>query len=418
MSVHQAIREAAADITDELIGWAADLVQIPSVTGDEAAAQKYVADLFAHHGLGVTVLTPDDGLRDHPSFSDDGLPVNRPVVIGHQPGSTANARSLILNGHIDVVPPGDENLYPHGAWSGAVRDDALWGRGAVDMKAGLLAGLAALATLRRLDIQPPGDVWIESVTGEESGGVGTLATVAAGYRADAAVILEPTKLAMCPVGAGSASFRLHVHGQAAHGAMRTEGHSAITSYFTLHRALQELETQRHKGWAHSAFRADQLVAPISVGRVVSGDWPSTVPELLVAEGRYGVLPGESLRDARAEFETYLATVAAEDPWLASHPPQVEWFEGQFEPAETPADAQILQVVAEQHKVSTGHTPISHGVSYGSDLRFFTNDAQMDAVLYGPGDVAVAHTVHEHVPLQDLKVTVEVIANLCAQWGVR
>jgi len=284
------------------------------------------------------------------------------------------------------------------------------------MKAGLLAGLASIVVLDRLGIEPPGDIWLQSVTGEESGGIGTLAAVIDGYRADAAVVLEPTRLAMCPVGAGSASFRLHVHGKAAHGAMRAEGVSAVTSYTVLHQAMMDLETRRHKGWAHPAYKSGDLVAPISVGKVWAGDWPSTVPELLVAEGRYGVLPGESLEQARLEFEQALAEAASKEPWLAENPPQVEWFEGQFAPAETRAGAPIIDALDGHHRSATGAAPDSHGVAYGSDLRLFTNDAGMDAVLYGPGDVAVAHTVNEHVPLDEVVTATEVVANLCATWG--
>lgn len=412
-----AVAAAVEARRDDLTGWITDLVRIPSVTGNEDAAQIHIAALMAELGLEVDVFVPSaDELRAHPSYSDDGLPVGRPVVIGHRAGAAAGAPSLILNGHVDVVPAGDETLYPEGAWSGRVTGGELWGRGACDMKAGLLSGLAAMAALHDLGVEVPGDVMLQSVTGEETGGVGTLAAVLRGYRADAAVVLEPTRLAVCPVGAGAASFRLHVHGKAAHGATRREGISAVAKFAPLHAALEQLEARRHEGWSHPAYPEGTLVAPISVGRVTAGDWPSTVPELLVAEGRYGVRPGETLAAARAELEEALATAAAADPWLRDNPPVVEWFEGQFAPAETPTEHPFVRVLSEVHQSAAGRAPLTHGVTYGSDLRLFTNDAAMAAVLYGPGDVRLAHTVDERVPLDEVVQAATVVAQLILRWG--
>jgi acetylornithine deacetylase len=141
-----------------------------------------------------------------------------------------------------------------------------------------------------------------------------------------------------------------------------------------------------------------------------------VPELLVAEGRYGVRPGETLAAARAELEEALATAAAADPWLRDNPPVVEWFEGQFAPAETPTEHPFVRVLSEVHQSAAGRAPLTHGVTYGSDLRLFTNDAAMAAVLYGPGDVRLAHTVDERVPLDEVVQAATVVAQLILRWG--
>ncbi len=411
-----AIRNALAELHDTILDWVIALLRTPSITGNEAAAQRVVAQILGELGLNVDVFTPDESLRDHPSFSDDGLPIDRPVVVGTRVGSVVGARSVIYNGHIDVVPPGDERLFPHGAWDANVSDGKLWGRGACDMKGGLVSAIAGIAVLNHLGIESPGDISIQSVTGEESGGVGTLAAVARGYRADAAIIFEPTKLNMCPVGAGSASFRLHVEGKAAHGARRHSGVSAIEKFFPLQQALANYERRRDAAFSHPAYAPHEVVAPISVGIITAGDWPSTVPDLLIAEGRAGVLPGERLAEARAEFEQVVAAAAAEDEWLSAHPPRVEWFEGQFEPAATPLDAGLLTHLGAAHEHLAGTAPTVEGVTYGSDLRFFTNDAAMPAVLYGPGDVDLAHTVSEHVAIDELFAAAEVAALFGATWG--
>jgi acetylornithine deacetylase len=392
-----------------------ELVRIPSITGDEAKIQDFIANYFRKLKLEIDQWSPTQAeLKNHPAFSDDLLPLGaRPVVVARWPG-VGEGRSLILNGHADVVPSGDESTWQDGPWSGVVRDGKLYGRGSCDMKSGIVAGIFAILALQELGIQLRGDVLFESVIGEETGGVGTLATIIRGYRADGAIVLEPTQLHCCPVGAGAASFRLRIDGLAAHGAMRMEGVSAIEKYFILQNALFELERERQNSFQHPLF-SHELVAPISVGKVEAGNWPSTVPESLIAQGRYGILPGENMSEAKKQFEEKIMSAAEQDQWLQKHPPRVEWFEGQFEPAETRLDASVVAVLAESHKRVTGQEIEIHGVPYGSDLRFFTNYAQMPAVLYGPGDVKQAHAGDEFVKIDELLTAANVIAMMMIQW---
>ena len=273
------------------------------------------------------------------------------------------------------------------------------------MKAGLAAAVGAVAACRQVGVRPAGDVLVQSVVGEETGGLGTLAAIVHGFTADAALILEPTSLDACPVQAGALTFRLVVPGKAAHGAMRLDGVSALDKLRPLLDALDRLE----------ASRAASRVAPISIGTVRGGAWPSSVPEEVVVEGRYGVLPGEDVPAARAALEGAIADVAAGDEWLASHPPRLTWIEGQFESGATPLDAPFVEAVRQAHRAVTGSEPVTRAVPYGSDLRLFTNHAGMPAVLYGPGDVGLAHAVDEHVPVGELVTATQSAAVLLARW---
>ena len=412
-----AIHSAVRSLESAAIEWLRDLVRIPSITGSEQAVQSRMEGLLRSLGAEVDVWHPSRAeLASHPAFSDDGLPLgDRPVVAGRWRSAEAGSRSLILNGHVDVVPPGDEHAWQDGPWSGAVREGRVFGRGSCDMKGGLVSGLLAMATLRKMNAPVRCEVIFQSVIGEETGGVGTLATIMRGYRASAAIVLEPTRLNICPTGAGAASFRLHVPGLAAHGAMRREGISAIDKFYVLNQAITALEWARHAGFHHALFSKGQLIAPISIGRMQAGDWPSTVPESLVAEGRFGILPGESMDAARLEFEQAIHRASQTDEWLEAHPPRVEWFEGQFEPADTPVDAAIISVLSESHRTVCGAEPAVHGVPYGSDLRFFTNHAGMPAVLYGPGDVALAHSLNESVPIEEVLLAAETLAHTILNW---
>jgi acetylornithine deacetylase len=418
--ISDAIDRAAADLRGDLVAFARRLVRIPSTPGLEAGAQACAADAMRALGLDVALVSATRAeLSSHPAFCDDGLPVeDRPNAVGiwRAPQKIDGARSIVLNGHLDVVSPGNEALWTHSPWSARIEDGRLYGRGACDMKGGVACGLYAIAALQRAGLTPGADVLIETVSGEESGGVGTLTTIVRGYRADAAIILEPTKLRLCPVQAGALTFRLTVPGRSAHGALKWAGVSAIDNLRLLLTAIDDLERERHARFAHPLYDDPLHVAPISVGMVQSGDWPSTVPNEAVAEGRFGVFPGESVEEARRAFETAIAAAAHADGWLREHTPRVEWIEGQFESGQTPIDAPIVTLLGAQHERATGVPPIVEGVTYGSDLRLFTNHAQMPAVLYGPGDVAHAHAVDEAIDVEEMVTACRVIARTVAAWS--
>lgn len=405
--------DAVDALQDELFELARELVRRPSVTGDETDAQHYIGSYWQGMGLLVDSWNPSrDELAQHPAYCDDGLPVERPVVVAQWgEGAPEERAALLLNGHIDVVPTGDPDRWRVDPFEGLIDQGVLHGRGSCDMKGGLAAATIAVRAAMRLGITPHRPVLLESVPGEETGGLGTLATICRGYRADAAVIAEPTLLAACPVQAGALTFRLHVSGQATHSAMRESGVSAIEKFWYVFQVLRDLENQRHDRFAHPLFDSATLAAPLSIGKLQAGNWPSTVPADALAEGRLGVFPGEDPADARQELEQTLRLASAADDWLRDRPVRVEWFEGQFEPGETDLNEPILATLSDAHQTITGHRPRVHGVPYGSDLRLFTRHAGMPAVLYGPGDVLLAHATDESVPLAQVVTAAQVLAVL-------
>jgi acetylornithine deacetylase len=283
------------------------------------------------------------------------------------------------------------------------------------MKAGLTAGIFAIEALRNIGLQLEGDVLFESVIGEESGGVGTLTTIVKGFRADAAIIMEPTRLRSCPVHAGALSFRIVVNGRAIHASMKKFGISALEKFQHIFQAIEELDRTRHQHYHNLIFEFPDNIAPISIGTVAGGDWVSTVPEVVVAKGRFGVFPGEPIASARAALAQTIAAVADADPWLRDHPPSLEWIEGQFEPGETALTQPIVAALSASHAAVLGSSPTVQGVPYGSDLRLFTQHAGIPAILYGPGDVALAHTVEEYVELSEVHACAQVLAMLIPSW---
>jgi acetylornithine deacetylase len=407
MNVFQ-VKATIDSLRSDLFDLAQQLVCISSVTGEETEAQQFLAERWRQWGLAVDLWIPERyEVAGHPAFCDDGLPIERANVVAQWGEGDRRRAALILNGHMDVVPVGDRARWSYDPFGGYIHEGVLYGRGSCDMKGALAAASIAVRAARDLGAVPRRPILLQSVIGEETGGLGTLAAILRGYRADAAVIMEPTSLEMCPVAAGALSFRLRIPGLSTHGATPESGVSAIEKFLPIWHGLRDLETRRHEDFQHPAFGPDQLAAPISIGRLNAGDWPSTLPDAATAEGRYGIFPGEDLGEARLQFENTIQQLSLDDEWLRDHPVQLEWFEGQFEPGETAPDAPILQRLADCHRTVTGEEIRSHGVPYGNDLRLFTRYANVPAVLYGPGNVLQAHAVDESIPLEEIVTAAEV-----------
>lgn len=392
-----------------LLSFLGRLVAIPSCDGRETRAQEEVARHLQRCGLEVDTWELDfEELRRHPACSQEIDRQQGLGVVGSVAGR-GTGRSLILNGHVDVVPAGEPANWSYPPWRASLTPQRMYGRGTADMKGGLCCAIYAAKAL--LDAGPHlhGRLLVESVIGEEDGGVGTLATLLRGHRADAAILMEPTRMALIPAQAGALNFRLTVHGQSAHACVRDQGVSAIDKLQPLLAGIRALEKRRNADLSEPLFASYALPYPISIGTLTAGHWASTVPERLVCEGRYGVKLGEDLEAARDEFEAALASSAEEDPWLAEHPPEIEWWGGQFAPAQTARDHEIVESVAGVMQDLTGKSPEVEAVPYGADMRLLVNEGGIPTILFGPGDVRHSHRPDEFVPLDDLLLATRALA---------
>lgn len=214
-----------------------------------------------------------------------------------------------------------------------------------------------------------------------------------------------------PANSGALTFRLRVRGQATHAARRSDGVSAIEKFWPLWSAITELEARRHRTVDPLTARW-ALAHPISIGTVHCGDWASSVPDLLVAEGRMGVAIGEPVDAARADLEDAIARACAGDPWLRDHPVEVEWWGGQFASSRLPAESDLVQRVQAVHHVASGGAPLDvYGAPYGSDLRLLTELGGIATLQYGPGDAMLAHGPAESVPIDEVFTTARSLALL-------
>ena len=397
-----------------LVGAVERLVAMPSMGGTDAELDAQEAIASEWQGMGLEVDAWDIDVAALAARADfPGMEVPRTAargVVARLPGS-GDGPTLLLLGHTDVVPPGDL-----GAWSGDpfvphVTGDRLIGRGACDMKAGTAAITSAIQALIASGTRLRGDVVLAAVSGEEDGGLGTYAMLERGVTADACIIPEPTSLDLVPANGGALTFRLRIRGRATHASRRTEGVSAIDKMLPVLEELRRLEARRN---AHvdPLMQRWPIAYPLSIGTIRSGDWASTVPDLLVAEGRLGVALGETPAQARADLEGALASLCQQDPWLADHPVEVEWWGGQFAPGRTDPEHPVVRDLGGVAAEVLGRVPDVYAAPYGSDLRLIVG-AGIPAVHFGPGESSAAHAPAEWVDLREAHACAQVLATFAA-----
>ncbi|MGY1747381.1 ArgE/DapE family deacylase [Blastococcus sp. SYSU D00695] len=397
--------------------WATDrlarLVAVPSVGGTaaEVAVQHLVAGWLEELGCDVD-RWPIDLAAAASTPDAPGQEVDRDEawgVVGTLPGADDGVPALVFCGHTDVVPAGDPASWAGDPFVPRVAGGALHGRGACDMKGGLVSALAALAAIRAAGVRLARPVALHAVVGEEDGGLGAWATLARGHRGEACVIPEPTDGAVVTAAAGALTFRLRVPGAAAHAAHRDRGVSAVELFAAVHADLLAFEADRQRG-ADRRFGEARYPYGLSIGTVRAGDWASTVPDLLVAEGRYGVRLGEPVPEARRALEERVAAFCAGHPWLAGHPVAVEWTGGSFASGELPAGSPLLgEMRAALADAGAGPAP-ERAVAAGTDLRLYAA-AGIPTLHHGPGDLHLAHGPGERVPLAEVVTAARAFALL-------
>jgi acetylornithine deacetylase len=405
---------AALDALDRtaLARDAARLVRVHSVTGQERAAAVQLVALATALGLDARVEEHDlAALRaaaGHP-----GEETARTELVGATvtlPGRDSAAPRLCLNGHLDVVVAGTEP-WARDPFSGDIAGGAVHGRGAADMKGGVVAALHAMAALHASGTRLPGDVVLQAVPSEEDGGLGTFAALRRDAHFAACLIPEPSELQVVCAQGGALTFTGTVRGRTAHAALRLEGVSAIDRYIPIHAALHALEQAINARPRHPLLADHPLPYPLLVGQLQAGRWSSQVPEELRFEVRLGVPVGTSLADARAELEQ--AVAAATD--AAGPPVEIVWSGGQFAPCEIAVDDRWVTLVGDAAAAELGTPPPLAGVGYGTDMRLY-RERGIPCLMFGPRGIRLAHAVDEHVAIADLETVARVIVRSAVAFG--
>lgn len=412
------IRAATAELRDDTVAFLARLVAEDSTLGREAGAQDVVAEAFAGLGLEIDRFEVDPvALADRPGFSP---PVHdtyagRDNVVGVHRPKAGGGRSLILNSHVDVVPPGPAAAWTTPPFTPSVRDGRLYGRGGCDMKAGTAAYLAAMKALAALGLQPAAEVILQSVIEEECTGNGALACLARGYRADAAVIPEPFGQTLLTAQLGVMWATIELAGRPAHVLDTSAGRNAIEAAYAVFAGLKRLEAAwnaeavRHPAWAGHPHPVN-----FNLGRLRGGDWASTVPPTATMDVRVGFFPGVPLADVRDAIETTVRGVAASDPALAGITLDVVWCGFQAEGCVIDPTSPMMRTLAAAHTRVTGTEARTIASTATTDVRFFALYGGMPATCYGPtGDNM--HAIDEWVSIDSMMEVAAVLATFVAEW---
>jgi acetylornithine deacetylase len=406
----EAILAAVAEGAGEMEALLGDLVRARTVFGSEMAGQEVMRRAFAGLGLDpVDVPFDPEALRESPAASPFSWDVGgKASVIARVPPGGTGGRSLILNGHVDVVSAAPESLWTVAPWEPRRDGEWLSGRGAGDMKAGLAAIVGAIAGLRRLGVSPCAPVELQSVVEEECTGNGAAACVVAGSRADAAVLTEPTALQIWNAQVGVLWFSVRVFGRPAHAAYATTGENAIEATYPIVEALRALEAELNDD-PPAPFDGVEHPINLNVGTIRGGDWPSTVAGECVTECRLALYPGEPVDGLRRRVEQTVAASAADGPFEV----EVRYDGFACEGYDLPGGP-LIDALGDAAVRVTGERPRLEASTATTDARTFVLHGDTPAVCFGPRAENI-HSMDERVHLPSMVQTAQALALFVRDW---
>jgi acetylornithine deacetylase len=412
------LREAIDRNFEDQVAFLARMVQFPSLRGKEEPIQQWLAKQFAGRGYKVDLFSlADVDLANHPKAAPmDGIPPEGSKQVVATYDLQGNGRSLILQGHVDVVPEGPAELWSAPPYAATIKDGWMMGRGAQDMKAGVSAMIFALDAIRAAGFAPDGRIHLQTVTEEESTGNGALSTMIRGYRADACLIPEPTANTLSRAQVGAIWFRLRARGMPVHVAYSETGTSAILSAMHLVRAFQDYtKALNAKAIENAWFGEVKNPIKFNVGIIRGGDWASSTPAWCDVDCRIGLLPGETPEQAMRGIEQCLTEARRADEFLRDNPVELVWSGFQADPSMCEPGSEAEAVLAAAHQSVFGKSMEDRLSTAVNDTRYYEG---MPALCYGPSGIG-PHAFDERVELESVRKTTLAIALFVAEWcGLR
>lgn len=424
MNEREKILEYIEQNQDEAVEFLQNMIQIDSssinqgVDGKEKEVQEWLASKLEKMGLTTHLFEPDnDKIKHYEDFNPNHSYKNRPNLVATLKGQ-GEGRSIILNGHVDTVAAGDLGKWEYNPWEGKIIDGRMVGRGTTDMKAGTSAMIMAVKFLKDMDINLKGDVIIQSVVDEEGGGNGTLACIAEGYCADAAIVTEPTNLEIQPIGRGVLLLQVEVTGKSIHAAYKWDGVNAIEKAFKIAQGLNELEHE----WLATRTNPFLPSPTINLGYIEGGVEAPIVPDkctmkfdvkylpVEVRNGKETLMNGEKIKEV---VEKRIKEICASDDWLSENSPNLDWYLHVM-PHNLDQNHELIHTISSVSKELFLEGKIS-GLRSGSDARHLINSGGIPTVVFGPGDMINAHTINESISLEEYIKSIKALALSVLDW---
>ncbi|MBI3700676.1 MAG: ArgE/DapE family deacylase [Afipia sp.] len=390
---------------------------IPSTRGAEGPCQDMIGDLLRERGYEIDDWHIDTAyLKDLRGFGPIEHDFSRArTVVGTYRPQRESGRSLILQGHCDVVPTGPLDMWDTPPFTPTIKDGWMYGRGAGDMKSGTIAALYALDALRAAGLKPTARIHFQSVIEEESTGAGALSTIQRGYRADCCLIPEPTNHRLVRSQVGVIWFRIKVRGRPVHVFEAGEGANAIKAAYHLIQEIEQLEKEWNRRAASDRhFKAVDHPINFNPGIIKGGDWASSVPAWCDVDCRIAILPEWDIKQHQTEILNCVTTASRKHPFLANNPPQVEWSGFLSEGYELTGADEPERVLRSSHKTAFGSDMKELVFTALTDTRFYGLNAGIPSLCFGANAQAL-HGFNERVEIESLRKTTKAIALFVAEW---
>ncbi|MCY3982741.1 MAG: ArgE/DapE family deacylase [Roseovarius sp.] len=422
----KAVLDAIEAEKDHVVALTQDLVRIPSVNPKFQAEQGLNREAEVQDRIEEELRPLGFGTERFETFED------RPNVVANLPGS--DDKSMILCGHVDVVPVGNADAWDREPFGGQLEGNNVWGRGAVDMKGGVAACISAARAIRRAGIELEGRLSVHTVVDEEAGGFGAIDVVNRGYLAKHAIIAEPTWHNVIPAEGGLDWTRVTFFGRQGHAGLRYSmlwplhddtplpmepGVNAIELANRFLTALRDFETSRCRGNNHPMMPAG--LATINPGTIQGGAGmgedgnpaimsnAAMISDVCTIVLDYKFMPQENFEDVKAEFEAFVHNFAQMEPWMREHPPKIEWslWGLHFPPMNTPADHPLCQSVMKHATAFQSQAPVLKGFEAVTDAAHYAGKGVIP-LIYGPTGAGF-HGDNEYVEVESLINTTKTIA---------
>lgn len=416
------VQQKIEELWTEEISFLQGIGRFPSTLGNEAAVQNFIADYFSKNlGLEVDKFVPDlKTISAHPGYSPvEWSYEGRPVVVGRWKSNRPKiGKSLIMQGHIDVVSPEPVSLWNYDPWGSTIVGDRMYGRGIQDMKSGVAAMVFALKAIKESGVQLGADVLLETVIEEECTGNGALATLMQGYTADGALIPEPFGQTALKAQVGVIWVRVKIQGLGAHTERADRAVNAIEKAYILINSLSEYRKYINNRPKHRDFEHIDHPLNVNIGIIRSGDWPSTVPSECTFEARIGFYPDEDPNKIKEEVKNWLLKAAKSDEWLRDVEPEITFYGFHAEGVSLDKNLDIFHVLEKAHKMNTSEQLTFYSTTATTDIRLYNLYYDIPTTCYGPTG-AKMHGADEWVDLPSVKSVTKTYASFILEWcGIR
>jgi len=392
------------------------MVRQPSTLGNEKGVQEIVYQRLQEIGLMPELWDLDvEALRQHTNFGPMDISYQgRPNVTAVWQAEAAGGKSVVFNGHTDVVSAEPLINWTHDPYGAEIVGDWMYGRGAADMKGGVAAMILAIEAVRSAGVCLRGNVTLEVVIEEECTGNGTLACVLKGLKGDAAIVPESHALSASLATVGVIWFRVKTRGRASHALAAESAVNAIEKMIPVITALRVLEAEMNAEPRHPHYKDLPHPINLNIGIIRSGDWPSTVPSSCMLECRLSCQPGGSVAELQERVRQAVEKATRDDAWLQKNPPEVEFFGFRAEPSVVDPTSEAMVMLANCHQAIVGGKLAFNPSTATTDERFFLNNLGIPATCYGPQGEFI-HAGEERVYLPSVLLSAKVMALFLLRW---